>query len=244
MKWREFSDRFLVVRKCAGCGEILPYERCYEAFCTTCQLRWRVAKTENCENCFRPAFECTCSPKGLSATGALCLRKLIFYRAERSREAENQLIYGMKHRPNRRKADFVAEELSEAVREELSILGVTEPERDAVIVSIPRGQKARIRYGFDQSELISRSLSKKTGIPYVTAIGRRRGGKEQKKLSRDHRFRNIRHLFRLRDRNAVCGKCVLLFDDVVTSGASMAAGVNLLREAGANCVICLCIAQD
>ncbi len=244
MRWREFFDRFLIVRKCAGCGEILSYEQCHEAFCASCQLRWRVAKTENCKTCFRPAVECTCSPKGLSESGALCLRKLIFYRAERSGEAENRLIYDLKHRPSKRRADFVAEELSSAVMEELSVLGVTDPEKDVVIVSVPRGTRARIDYGFDQSELIAGSLARRLDIPYVPAIARRRGGREQKKLGRERRFRNVSHLFFLKEAETVRGKCVLLFDDVVTTGASMAACVSLLRNADVQSVICLCIAQD
>lgn len=239
-----FAIVFLVVRKCAGCGEILPYSQCHDAFCSSCQLRFRVAKTENCKTCFRPAFECTCMPKGLSGSGALCLRKLIFYRAERSGEAENRLIYDLKHRPSKRKADFVARELSAAVKEELTVLGVTEPTKDAVIVAVPRGTRARIDYGFDQSELIAKSLSDCLGISCVPAIGRRRGGREQKKLSKDRRFRNVSHLFHLRDADAVRDRCVLLFDDVVTTGASMAACVTLLRDAGARSVICFCIAQD
>ena len=244
MRWREFCDRFLVVRKCAGCGEILSYPQCHDAFCSACQLRFRVAKTENCKTCFRPAFECTCMPKGLSASGALCLRKLIFYRADRSQEAENRLIYDLKHRPSKRKADFVAKELSAAVKEELAVLGGSVYARNTVIVSVPRGIRARIDYGFDQSELIAKSLSDDLGIPYAPAIGRRRGGREQKKLSRDRRFRNVSHLFHLRDADAVRDRCVLLFDDVVTTGASMAACVTLLRNAGARSVICFCIAQD
>lgn len=244
MKFREFLDYYVYVQACGGCRVILPDERKRTAFCSACHLKWTVAKTENCGQCFRPAVECTCMPRGLSATGALCLRKLIFYRAERGEQPQNKLIYFLKRNPNRRMARFIAEELKSAILTELEILGKASFREDCLLVSVPRGRSAKNTYGFDQAELICREISRCTGIPFVPVLRRRLGGKEQKKLDRDRRFRNIRHLFRLADEGAVRGKCVLLFDDVVTTGASMAACVNLLKKADASSVICLCIAQD
>lgn len=244
MTWREFLEYYIYVQKCGGCGEILPDDRKDEAFCSSCHLRWMVAKTENCAKCFRPAVECTCMPKGLSSTGALCLRRLIFYRAERAEQPQNKIIYHLKRNANRRMAGFLAEELRGAVLSELTVLGKEKFEEECVIAAVPRGRAAKNKYGFDQAELISRALSDCLQIPYARVLRRRIGGKEQKKLSEDRRFRNVERLFWLKNADAVRGKCVLLFDDVVTTGASMAACVNLLRKAGASAVIGLCIAQD
>ena len=244
MTWREFADRFLRVRKCGGCESVLTYEEREAAFCGPCELRYRAAKVESCPNCFQSAIACTCMPKGLSEVGALCLRKLYFYRSSRAHLPQNKMIYYLKHKPNRRMTSFLAAELREAIEQELSILGVEERARSCVWVSVPRSRKSRNRYGFDQSELFGRVLSEQSGIPYACVIRRRFGGKEQKRLSVNARFRNIRHLFSIRDREAVRGKCVLLFDDIVTTGASMAACVKLLREAGARSVICFCLAQN
>ena len=244
MKLREFLEYYVYVQKCGGCGELLSDEQSRHAFCSACGLRWTVAKTENCGECFHPAVECACMPKGLSKTGALCLRKLIFYRSERGEQPQNKLIYHLKRNPNRRMARFVATELTPAILEEPSVLGYGEDRSNCAVVSVPRGRSAKNRYGFDQAELICREISRNTGIAFLPVIRRRFGGKEQKKLDRDRRFRNIRHLFRLKNEEVIRGKCVLLFDDVVTTGASMAACVSLLRKAGAKSVICLCIAQD
>ena len=234
--------RFLAVRKCGGCGEILDFEHFDNALCDVCGLRWRVAKTESCPSCNQSAVECPCMPKGLSRSGALCLRKLFFYSAEKHSEPQNRIIYYIKKKRSRRISAFLAKELSELLKAELEALEVGDD--SAVIVNVPRGRRAVACHGFDQSELICRELSSITTIPHVSAIQRKKGGKEQKKLDRSRRFRNVEALFEIVDATAVSGKYVILFDDIVTTGASMAACCKILRKSGAKGIICLCIAQD
>lgn len=242
MDRKEFLDRFIFVHKCAGCREILPYERVSRAFCTECESTWLKAKTENCPNCFRAVTECTCSPKRLR--GVRSLRKLVFYHPKKFSEPQNQMIYRLKHRPSKRIAAFVASELSSAVEEELNACGWSDRRDEICIVNLPRGRRAQNLYGFDQSALICRALSEKTGLAYVEAIGRHRGGREQKKLTGERRFANVKGLFYLRDESAIRGKCILLLDDIVTTGASMSGCVKLLKEAGAEEILAFCIAQD
>ena len=245
MKVREFIDRYLAVRKCAGCGEILSYEDCQDAFCDNCRLAWRVAKTETCPICSQSAFECICMPKGLASKGTLCLRKLFLYSAKNGNKPQNRIVYFLKKNKNKRAAVFLANELKTAALEELSNFNI-DISKDAAIVYVPRGRRARAAFGFDQSELICRELSKITGIPFVTAIKRRHGGGEQKKLDRRKRFRNVEALFELDAdlAESIDGKYILLLDDIVTTGASMAACVSILKRAGVKGVICLCIAVD
>ncbi len=242
MKRQEFLERFVFVRKCAGCGEILPYEQTKDAFCSRCDLSWRRAKAENCKECLRVVTECTCAPRGLR--GVRSLRKLIFYHAKRQKEPQNKLIYRLKHVPNRRASEFVARELLKLVNEELSSCGFAERRDEVVIVNVPRGRRAKRRYGHDQSELVCRALANLCQISYCECLVRCRGGKEQKKLTGARRFGNVKGAFALREGTDLSGKCVLLFDDIVTTGASMLGCVKLLTSAGAKEIVGLCIAQD
>jgi ComF family protein len=242
MKFKDIVKRLVAVRKCGGCGEILDFDHFDEAFCDKCHLKWRVAKTVSCPICSQSAFECTCMPKGLSKTGALCLRKLYFYSQSKNREAQNRILYSIKKKQNKRFSRFIAQEIAELVLGELSVLEAEK--EDAVIVNVPRGRRAKSCYGFDQSELICRELSVLTGISFIAAIGRNKKDKEQKKLDRSRRFRNVQSSFSVLNDKEIKGKYVLLFDDVVTTGASMAACTSLLKKAGAKGIICLCIAQD
>lgn len=242
MKRKEFLERFVFVRKCVGCGEILPYERTGEAFCSECIVRWRMAKAENCKECLRVVTECTCAPKGLR--GVHSLRKLIFYHPKKHREPQNKLLYFLKHHANARIAAFVARELSCALNEELAACGFSEKKSEVLIVNVPRGQRAKTRYGHDQSEIVCRALAEICQVTYCGCIVRARRVKEQKKLTGARRFGNVKDAFSLREEIDLSGKCVVLFDDVVTTGASMLGCVKLLRSAGAKEILALCIAQD
>ena len=110
---------------------------------------------------------------------------------------------------------------------------------------LPRGNAAKLEYGVDQAEELARALSVLSGIPLKKLIMRRRGkNKQQKKLSFDERIRNANASFRLARRAELSGKTVFLVDDIVTTGAGMAACTRLLRKAGAKNVYCLAAASD
>ncbi len=241
MSIKELYKRFFVIHQCGGCRQILDHEFAYDALCPECRLRWNIAKTESCPICAQSAVECTCMPKVLARSGALTLRKLYFYSDQKEKEPQNKLLYFIKKNPNKRMADFIASELMGQMREELEVLGV-EP-KDVLLVSIPRGHRSKRIYGFDQSEFICKRLSLLTGTPYLPLLKRRHGGKEQKQLDRKQRLKNMEKLLYIKDSSAAEGKYIILFDDVVTTGAGMSASTAILKKAGAKGVICQCIAQ-
>lgn len=240
MKFKEYFEYFFKVRRCGGCGEILDFEHARSAFCPKCNLRWRIAKTETCPVCAQSAVECLCAPKGLKNSGAICLIKLYLYHPSKSGQPQNRLLYRIKRYRNKRLSSFIADELSPRIISELKVLEL-DAKTDAVLVSVPRGKSARRTNGFDQSEIICRCLSDKLQIPYENIIKRARESGEQKKLTKDSRFRNVEASFKCV--GALENKYAILFDDVVTTGASMAACVKLLKKAGAKGVICVCMAS-
>lgn len=245
MKFSELKNRYFAIRKCVGCGKILKYEERDNIFCDPCALAWSVAKTESCKSCLQSAIECTCQPKELAKTGSLCLRKLIFYHKKRGTPPQLRIVYRLKRRGHKRAEEFLAVELSRVIKEELETLKLGDIENEAVITNVPRSIRSRRRYGIDHSERVSRALCENMGIPYVKAVKRAAVfSREQKKLTKQGRFKSVRRQFVLIDGASLEGKYVFLFDDVVTTGASMTACAELLRKAGAKAVICLCIAQN
>ena len=90
MKLSDFAERYIFVRKCAGCGELIGYEGREDAFCPSCRISWERAKADGCVTCGRSMIECDCMPKKLSAAGLPFLKKLVAYRAEDAQKAENR----------------------------------------------------------------------------------------------------------------------------------------------------------
>lgn len=240
MKLSEFFERFVYTRKCVCCGEMMPYEQRTEAFCPFCRAKWDIAKTEECGVCGKAICECTCMTKVLSDAGALCHHKTVVYSSSRA-IVHRPLIY-IKRNKNPRVAGFFASQIerSLAADEDLPELSAD----DTVISFVPRSRKAVLKYGFDQSELIARELSRIMGIPFASTVARRRGGKIQKKLNAKERLKNVKKLFvaekELKD--TVADRKVLLVDDIVTTGASMAACTSLLIRNRAKAVICVSVA--
>jgi ComF family protein len=182
-------------------------------------------------------------PPLLKKDKILSLRRLYFYSKDREAEPQNRLIYFIKKNRTNRVNNFVAGELLPLINAELGRFEINEI---PLIVGVPRSSGSLTEYGFDQSKDVCVSLAQRLGATYCGALGRKFGGSEQKKLGAAQRKKNIANLIYLREnmQNMLKGRYVLLFDDVVTTGASMSVCVSALRRAGVKGVVCLTLASD
>jgi ComF family protein len=112
-----------------------------------------------------------------------------------------------------------------------------------VIVAMPLHWRKKLLRGFNQSELLARSVSRRTGIPIVNALRRRKGTAPQAGLTRAQRRTNVAGAFEVRKRDLVNGRHVLLIDDVFTTGATAGACSAVLKRAGAKRVSVLTLAR-
>ena len=245
MDLREFFERYVFVRRCIGCGERMGYEYRHEAFCDACRIEWERAKNVSCPECFAAMAECRCVPKSLSGAGVIEYRKLVAYLGDSASHPENKLLYFLKRNKNERVASFVANQLRYKLDDMLSENGLCY--EDVRLVYIPRSRRSCAKYGVDQSRLICEALSAVSGVECLPVIKRQKDGKlEQKKLARGNRIKNAKRLFLIDEGYASeCqGKSVILFDDIVTSGASMAAAAALLRGVGIEKIYALSVAYS
>ena len=87
------------------------------------------------------------------------------------------------------------------------------------------------RRGFDQSELLARAVARQLGVPCRRLLYRQHHrGDDQHQTGRTRWQRLIGPTFRAR--RPMAAMRVLVVDDVVTTGATMAAAVTALRQAG------------
>ena len=102
------------------------------------------------------------------------------------------------------------------------------------IVPVPIHFLRRIVRGYNQTVPIAEALSKAWGLPIeYGCLRKRRYTKSQVKHSAYQRVRAMGNTFELRHPERIAGRHVLVVDDVLTTGATLDACMQLLIDAGA-----------
>lgn len=107
---------------------------------------------------------------------------------------------------------------------------------DILIVPVPLHWRRRVKRRFNQSAEIARALSDLTGKDFAPeALSRTKRTKSLNGLTRAERFDVLSEAICVpaSQRDTVAGRDVLLIDDVMTSGATLAACAEALNQAGA-----------
>lgn len=107
------------------------------------------------------------------------------------------------------------------------------PEFDC-LVYVPMTKKRELKRGYNQSELLAKSLAELVNKPVIAkAMIKLKDTSEQKSLSRKEREQNLTGCFKVEKRDLIKGKSVLLVDDILTTGATADAIAKKLLSAGA-----------
>ncbi|MBD5583488.1 MAG: ComF family protein [Clostridia bacterium] len=102
------------------------------------------------------------------------------------------------------------------------------------IVYVPMTASAIKKRGYNQTELLAKELSKRTGIPLADgAVIKTKETPPQKGLTRSEREKNLYGCFEVVKPEIVRGKKILLVDDILTTGATADAVTGKLIRAGA-----------
>jgi ComF family protein len=127
-----------------------------------------------------------------------------------------------------------------------------------VLVPVPVHADRRRRRGYDQAELIARVAAADLHLPCAAILERSRATIAQFDLDRAARAVNVTGAFRLKSDGGasppghiarhparpLAGRWIVLIDDVVTTGASLAACAVPLIEAGAVGVSAITVARE
>jgi ComF family protein len=144
----------------------------------------------------------------------------------------DRLIQGFKYRRQLANGEL----LSKLLADYLSYCADENPEWQApdLIIPTPMHWMRRWKRGFNQADIVARSLSRQLEIPLADRlITRRNRTPSQQGLNREQRQRNLRNAFTITTPALVAGKRIALVDDVVTTTATMRELSRLLRKAGA-----------
>jgi len=228
---------FLYPPRCYVCDRVLPYR--ISGVCSMCDrlgLPERV-KEPVCKWCGKPVgdermeycYDCQ------KQTHAFTEGRAVF--AYRGME---DAMHRFKNDNRRCYADCFALEMAELLKEHGRVW------RPDIIVPIPIHPKKQRRRGYNQAELLSGKLSELTGIREIHGILiRKKYTQEQKQLDDKGRRKNLKDAFRIKNPEMFVNKRVLLTDDIYTTGSTLDAAAECLKEAGAQEVyyITVCIGK-
>lgn len=110
-----------------------------------------------------------------------------------------------------------------------------------LVVPVPMHWLRRAVRGTSAAEELARGLASPLGVSMRPVLKRSRSTRMQNELPVDERPGNVRDAFRFRTR--VDGRRILLVDDVVTTGATLAACRRTLCAAGAAAVFAAVVAK-
>lgn len=143
------------------------------------------------------------------------------------------MVRNLKYRGVLRLADIMSADMVQALK------GI-DPVGADMIVPVPMHPRRIKKRGYNQAEVLSQRLSEHLKIPCICALRRVRNTRQQARLSDQARLKNLKNAF-ISD-VSVNNKCILLVDDVCTTGGTAESCAEALRAAGAKNVFLLCFA--
>lgn len=220
-----FIDRLLSIvapHECVVCGQDGT------VLCAWCWPEACQSLPSRCYNC-----------KAISRDSAVCpacrhLSKLksVWVRTEYDGYAK-QLIHLLKFSRVVEASPIIAQLMGEA----LPFLTA-----ETVVVPVPTAMSRRRQRGYDQAELIAKSLALDLGLNHSVSL-RRTGKTRQLGASRKQRLEQLVSAFSLPRPKNIIGKDVLLVDDIATTGATLETAAQVLKDAGARKINAVVFAQ-
>lgn len=215
----------LFPRRCVSCGRVGDY------LCNSCILQIPWHTEAKCLVCSRRAIGGYSHPKCLGEWGLDRAILIAHYRGPIRR-----LVTSLKYKRITNERNLIVKLIAERLdRREL---------KDFVVTAVPLHFTRQISRGFNQSELVGKSLAGWLNLLYKdNLLYRPSKSLPQVELDRVERGRNVRGAFRVYEKSGILGAKVLLFDDVITTGSTVKECAKILKRAGAKEVWALALAH-
>ncbi len=215
--------------------------------CVDCAAKYLRERHMACPRCGQTSEFCSCDcdfPRiSRTTVGGKTHISLTFYIGSQAAYDEERITERMiMHLKDKGQfARFFANELSDEIER---LFEHSEHVLDEWMLTYPpRSIGNFMKYGLDQSEEVTKYMAKRLGIPCKRTFVKVQGD-EQKTLSAEERMVNASTTLVPRKSAIVPGGKYLLFDDIITSGATVMAAARHLYFCGAAEVFPVSIARN
>ena len=107
------------------------------------------------------------------------------------------------------------------------------------LVPVPLTRWRYFKRGYNQAEKLAQGMSEVTGVPVVKLLKRIKNRTPQSQLSGEARLKNAEGIYQACVPDEWRGKCLVLVDDVMTTGATLGSCAQSLLEADKSAEICI-----
>ena len=228
---------YISVPTCVLCREKLDIDD--RGLCKNCAEAYIQHKTRNCSRCAKVLSRCSCTNYRMRSHSVKKHIKVFRYLNTEQSLPGNNLIYSLKRDNRDDVADFLANELSEVIVNNLDLVDRSK----YLITNVPRRKRSIIDFGYDHAAVLARSVAKKLGIKYRSLLISK-SKRAQKETKGEARLRNAEFDYKRAKENRLKGITVIIIDDVVTTGASVSSCATLIRALGAREIIAASVASS
>lgn len=211
--------------------------------CPNCFSRLSFDTKNICVMCGKPTYN------GLTHPG--CVRK---YALDGSftcivyNSISKKLIYQFKYKPHLTGLkEFLTDLMYESLIQNEEFNKVLRQAQDkTVFVPIPLSKAKFKRRGYNQAEILAKTLSKRFDLSMVEALIRVKDTKSQVGLNKNERKRNIKGAFEIVKKHSaeIQNMRVVLVDDVLTTGSTFSEAANVLKHSGVRQVWAVALAKE
>ena len=214
MRWISDLLDIIFPRYCAVCGERLSHTE--KHICLNCLCSMPLIEKSHKQEIEKLFW------------GKIPVERATSFMYYRKGSPYNNLLHQIKYKAHPETAIYIANIAATELIEEGFFDGID------IIVPLPLSRKKERQRGYNQSDYIAKGLSQKSGIPILrNAIQRTVANETQTHKNRDERWKNVEGIFSVISPNELQGKHILLVDDVLTTGATIA-----------SCAKCICTLTD
>ena len=112
------------------------------------------------------------------------------------------------------------------------------------IIPVPIHKKKLLARKYNQSALLVKQIAKKTGLkPVYDVLIRSKNTKPQSNFHKKDRFKNVKGVFEVKNKDLIKDKNILLIDDVLTTGATVSECAKVMKKSGAKNIYVLALAR-